>query len=311
MSVESSSHGRNSPEERAIFDISGLDHAVVHRYQPNYLGRGGENIVYEIPDHPDIVAKASIGSIESGIDSNLAHGRSADAFPEERRVVNEELIQKGKIHLRHLRDFFGNEHVPNYKQMIVKIPLTEAILKHIYQDKTLPKASECWALVTVQKKVSQITQGKHVSPFSQYYPEWDFVNVEKQADEDIDFKKCICDFLEKVQQYTTQTRNFLDIWGPDNIVFFKSGEKWTYAMVDTTNEDEDTRVDSAKVLATKLESSEMLTEDEGSALFWTLRYVLNMFVLCKRLGIENKLSLVDGGYEKHLALFNRLSRTSH
>jgi len=306
MSVESSSKGRNSAEERAIFDISGINHAIVHQYQPGYHRRGGESLVYEIPNHNDIVAKASVGSIKAGIDSNLKHLRAPDVFPEE-CTANEELLQKGMTHFQNTRSFFGKEHVPNRKQMIIKVPITEAILKHIYQDEVLPATSECWALVTVQKKVSEITKGTHISAFSHGYPDWTFEEVLNQPGSDSSLKEELCNFLEKMQRYTLQTGELLDIWGEDNVAFFKKDGHWTYSMIDVLYEDENADINLAKNLAGKFQSGGVLSEREKSDLFLSLRYVLNMYTLGERLGIENKLPLVPGSFAEHLALFNRLN----
>jgi len=268
--------------------------------------RGGESLVYEIPNHTDILAKASVGSIKAGIDSNLKHHRAPDVFPEE-CTANEELLQKGMTHFQNTRSFFGREHVPNRKQMIIKVPITEAILKHIYQDEELPATSECWALVTVQKKVSEITQGKHISPFSHGNPNWTFEEVLNQPDSDSSLKEELCNFLEEMQRYTLQTGELLDIWGEDNVAFFKKDGNWTYSMIDVLYEEENADINLARSLGEKFQSGGMLTKKEKNDLFLALRYVLNMYTLGERLGIENKLSLVPGGFAEHLALFNRLN----
>jgi hypothetical protein len=43
--------------EDDAFNLEGIDHELIVKYEPKFLARGGEHIVYDIAGHPDIVVK--------------------------------------------------------------------------------------------------------------------------------------------------------------------------------------------------------------------------------------------------------------
>src|SRR3989344_773478 len=57
-----------SAEQKANYEIDQVEHDLVSRYQPKFLAKGGEHIVYEVPEHPDIVVKVSTGPLKKVID---------------------------------------------------------------------------------------------------------------------------------------------------------------------------------------------------------------------------------------------------
>ncbi|MCR4256089.1 MAG: hypothetical protein NUW08_00085, partial [Candidatus Uhrbacteria bacterium] len=55
--------------ERERFSLDATGKALALKYAPEYLGAGGENIVYGIPGRPDIVVKGS----KFGLHESLAY----------------------------------------------------------------------------------------------------------------------------------------------------------------------------------------------------------------------------------------------
>ena len=58
-------------------------HAIGEKYDPKYLGAGSEQIVYSVPEHLGIVAKANYLTFREIIDWNTAHGQPPDSFSPE------------------------------------------------------------------------------------------------------------------------------------------------------------------------------------------------------------------------------------
>lgn len=64
--------------EPQLFNVSETGHEVVSKFHPEFLARGGEHVIYTVPEHPDVVVKAVAETITSGIRSNTEHGNAPD-----------------------------------------------------------------------------------------------------------------------------------------------------------------------------------------------------------------------------------------
>jgi len=87
-----------SPEKPPQKDVSPydifVDHDLIRRYRPKFLAKGGERFVYEIPDHPEVVAKVDMRVMRSTIEWNLAHNEAPDACSRELRTKEEKGLKK-------------------------------------------------------------------------------------------------------------------------------------------------------------------------------------------------------------------------
>ena len=70
-----------SPQENFGYVLKDVAHALVSKHNPQYLRRGSEHVVYEVPAHPEIVVKASMESIKVTLQDNMF------AFPREKRCA--------------------------------------------------------------------------------------------------------------------------------------------------------------------------------------------------------------------------------
>ena len=310
MSVESSQgKSRDLAAEAITFDVSALNHAIVQKYQPAYLSRGAEHIAYEMPKHPDLVAKANGTSIKAAIDSNFLHKRTPDAFPEELVPSIDGHIQSDLVRFHNVRSFFGSDHVPNCKQMFVKVPMTPAILADLYEGNSPVSTNECWALVTLQKKVSEMIHGTQVSPLASFRSEESFQEMCRFIEADKGLKEALVGFLAKVQKYNTlPTGEILDIYGDNNVAFFKKDGSWSYSLVDVLYEEPKPNFDTGRGLVLRFQAGEQLIGDERENALGLLGYVLNLWKMTDALGTENKMHLVSGDFDEHVALFDRLSK---
>ncbi len=157
-------HVRKKPrsQKEQTYGLEKSEHALVLRYAPQYLDEGGENIVYEIPDRPNVVVKAS----KLGIYEALAHDSELPAadsveLSDQLREMNKLLGKEGAYSQarKKLYEYFGREHVPPQKRFLIKVPVNKEILD--VTEKTfgpwygikIPKdRKEAWTFVTVQRK---------------------------------------------------------------------------------------------------------------------------------------------------------------
>jgi len=139
-----------------------VERALSEKYMPHFLAEGGENIVYEIPGHPDIVLK---GSKKVLYDILSDPKGETHALNEAKNRIDRERMLQGK-----LREHFGAEHLLRQKQFLMKVPVTREILAHTEQNylrffhRTIPQnRREAWTYVTIQKK-QELKKGSYENP---------------------------------------------------------------------------------------------------------------------------------------------------
>ena len=139
-----------------------VERALSEKYMPHFLAEGGENIVYEIPGHPDIVLK---GSKKVLYDILSDPKGKTHALNEAKNRIDRERMLQGK-----LREHFGAEHLLRQKQFLMKVPVTREILAHTEQNylrffhRTIPQnRREAWTYVTIQKK-QELKKGSYENP---------------------------------------------------------------------------------------------------------------------------------------------------
>ncbi len=144
------------------FELQGIENELVKKYQPKFLDEGGEHIVYEIPDHPDIVVKVATESLKRIIDWNVDHGHPMDFFSSELKSSANEDLRKDVERYQQLKKYFGSDHVLNQRKFLVKIPVTEGILNRLYDGKTPVTGNEAWGTVMVQKRAEELNNPEHL-----------------------------------------------------------------------------------------------------------------------------------------------------
>lgn len=159
MNLESSSVYDNLPEN------SGL----IEHYKPKFLARGGDHLVYTVEDHPDMVVKASTFKIKDILHENAKNNQPLDSLSEDQKTKFEKEIFDKNLQITQLREFFGREHTLSEKRYLMKIPVSNEVLREIFKDdwkKRQPPINsqtliEAWASVAVQKKSEEILDPDH------------------------------------------------------------------------------------------------------------------------------------------------------
>lgn len=147
---------------RRTFGFAESEHPVAERYVPVFLGAGGENLVYEIPGRPKLVAKAN----KKVIYDTLTQDPFSDTYEQEDVsksgvLRDQELKMKQEREvLKKLRNVFGEEHLVTQRKFLRKVPVTPEILEEIEKQfsgsktETLAKdVSEAWTILTLQEKL--------------------------------------------------------------------------------------------------------------------------------------------------------------
>jgi len=161
-SLESATYFKKLPEEAPL----------IEKYRPEYFSRGGEHLVYKVPDHPDVVIKASTHKI-----TNILSEYYADQAPEpnelKEKVESEftsEIAIKNK-EVAYLRETFGKEHTLAERRYLMQVPVTKEIISALYDNdhfkRTLPgtfgDAKEVWTHVIVQSFTPEASNPERLS----------------------------------------------------------------------------------------------------------------------------------------------------
>lgn len=177
---------RSPQQEKYALESTGKELAL--KYAPEYLAAGGENIVYDIPGRPHIVAKGS----KLGVYETLADRDSVNAETVEDSLLlmsmREDLKEESALRKK-LFDYFGREHLPPQKKFLMKVPVTKAILDEAeaqflptHRSRIKKNTDEAWTFVTIQRR-QDLPKEKHASA-SVGSLEMSILNYRKPSDPD-------------------------------------------------------------------------------------------------------------------------------
>ena len=151
----------NSEKGPSRYDELPEDNELVSRYQPRFLNRGGEHLVYLVDGHPNLVIKASTYKIKDSVMSIIDRQGDVDdsVLESEAREKYEDEIKKKNEEIRQLRSSFGKEHTLKERRYLMKVPVSHELLKEIFYNdyfaRVLPDSAkninEVWTHVVVQE----------------------------------------------------------------------------------------------------------------------------------------------------------------
>ena len=316
---------------RPEYELGDIEHEIVSKYQPKFLAKGGEHIVYEIPEHPDIVVKARTASVKRVLDWNVEHGQPLDSLPAEIEPRAREYLKEEAGRYQQLKKYFGSDHVPSQKEFLVKVPITESILREIYDGEPPATTNEVWSIVMVQKRVAGLTDPNRLAVVAGYAEQGDVVpeiynqatdhlifgenpdqkievenllqvqshddlkNLFEKAKDDENLKTDLKNLVERMVIYTQETGEIFDLAGQDNIILFQEDGKWTFALVDTRYPGESKMVEKARAALSKLSEGNELDEHEKNILLNTFNFVRTVNGLAEQVGVENRINIVPEG----------------
>lgn len=310
-----------------IYGLSNLDHKLILKYKPQFLAVGGEHVVYNIPEHPNIVLKVSILSVKINIDWNANHGRPIDFLSSEIETRYQEYLKNQNERYLQMKKYFGSNHVLGQKKFMIRVPITENILNTLYDGNPPIIGNEVWGIVTVQKKAEGISDPSRHTLIAGYSEREDIQpevynevtdnlvlgrnlgqRISKEqlievhpnpplkflldgAENDENLKESLKDFVEKCIWYTEETDEILDLAGSDNVIFTKKDNKWTYRLVDALYP-LGKSVKKAKSALLKISVGNELTKEDKIYLLNTVNYVRLINGLADLLGIHKRINIV-------------------
>jgi hypothetical protein len=326
---DGAAHVDSDTSDEAAFSLenaAGSD--LVGRYQPKFLARGGDQLVYEIPDHPDVVAKAAYPLMRLVQEKTAATGGKLS--PEGAVALNEHLQDRRRRFSR-MRSTFGEEHVLAQKQYLMQVPVTPELVDRLHGGKPPAGAKdmkEVWTIVAIQPKAEEFSDVESLSITSGYLenqpidPEryrrmtealaseggdaeftweeflaahpWEkelFATLEREPD----MAAAVGDFVGKAVKYVEETGETLDLAGAGNVALSKRNGKWDYRLIDALYPGFSRSkgiFTSAKEAIAKAAAGETIDEGEKSRIKNALNFTRTINALARKLGREEKLVLI-------------------
>jgi len=253
-----------------MFDLDeAVGNELVKKYKPTFLGKGAEQLVYEITDRPGIVVKVDKAQMRLIQGWNESHNLPLDELdPAMRPDIEKYLMRRRERHAR-MTSYLGREHVPVQRTAIVKVPVNKEIIKHVHwgtPPQGAEQVTEAWSVVTVQRRVPEVQHDpkleigsghiEHQHPDPDVYgrvtralvdldPAAHFTNEEFEslfkeslariihfADRDPGLQEAVKDFIARTVRLSNDTGEVFDLVGTYNISFFERDGKWTYRLLD-------------------------------------------------------------------------------
>jgi hypothetical protein len=318
------------------YGFDNVEHELVSRYQPKFLAKGGEHIVYEVPGHPDIVVKLETGLLKEIIEWNLERGQPIDSLPAELKPrVSEYLEQEAACH-QQLKRYFGVDHVPGLKEFLVKIPITRNILNALYEGNPPAATDKVWGVVMIQKRAEALNDPNRLVVLSGYVedgkaPE-DLDNeatrhfvfgkspeerIEKEKlfkikshgnlrvfleklESDEDLRELLKELVEKIITYTEETGEILDLAGQDNVVLFQKDGKWTYELVDASFSGGNKMFKKTKTTLLKFSDGSEIGEQEKHILLNVFCFIWTVNGLAEQVGAQKRINIVPDGMKREV-----------
>lgn len=311
------------------FDLlKATDHALVEKYKPTYLAKGGEHVVYEIPGKPNLVVKADTEPIRRVQYENDKAGTPLDTLTPAQLEGMTDLLQEDKDRYRALTDHFGRTHVLGMRQAILNVPMTPDFITQIH-GRELARAKDthaAWAIVKVQERAHEIGDAR-TREWSAGYAEA-FVSdpdayarttrallendasVSYNEDEfrimlperaryvfsevafDPELLEAMRDFVNRAMDYTIATGEILDLAGSNNVTVFPEGNDWNYHLVDALDPSGKDTIRLATSAAEKAARGEALTQDEKIGFLNAVNYFRAINGLARHVGITDWITFV-------------------
>jgi len=159
-----------SAEQPNPYNQLPTDNEEVVKYQPVFLARGGDHLVYEAAGHPEVVIKVSTFKIKDILSDNVERGLPLDGLSDEMRTSLEKEVAGKNTQIRQYRKYFGIEHTLSERRYLMKVPVTKELLQAVFHDdwkgRSVPEDTdptlEVWSAVIIQKKAPEIIDPNHL-----------------------------------------------------------------------------------------------------------------------------------------------------
>ncbi|HVB20177.1 MAG TPA: hypothetical protein VNF51_02780 [Candidatus Paceibacterota bacterium] len=159
-----------SIEKQSAYDALPSEHELVSHYQPRFIARGGDHLVYEASEHPDVVIKASTYKIKDILIDNETRGLPLDDVSDEMYASLDKEIAEKNTQIQEYRKYFGAKHTLAERRYLMQVPVSTEVLREIFKNDWEGRAAppgvasiqDAWSAVVVQKRARQIEDPNHV-----------------------------------------------------------------------------------------------------------------------------------------------------
>lgn len=331
-----------APSKRPIQEhLSEMDDELLKKYKLEFLGEGGEQIVFGVKDHSDVVAKAHKQMLSIVVKKHLDKGVAPDVTDLETALLAKRYIAQQKEHYRVFKKHFGKAAL---KERVLFMPVPFPVdhldddVRGAYQ-KAYPNASygKASTLVRFQERVATdgVIDNMAVSPFGAYLETEDLMTpneyrrinklitgatIDDAATADVvggrallkndgKLRECVADFVSKAMAYTLETGQTLDLVGEGNIIFIQNDGEWEYKLPDALYPGFGNKIflESQKLLQ-KMKQGETISDDDRGDLMNGLAYVRQINALAQLSGVKDRLVLADElSASDHDRIFNAIT----
>lgn len=164
---------KREPERRLVkevremvpeYELKPWEHPLALQYQPKLKGRGGEHLVFEVADSPDVVVKVEKTSILEALELLGKSKETREESEDELERRQQERLKEQRRLFTALKKHFGAEHVLPQKKALVSVPLTPGLMSDLraMNDKKPVRipggVTEVKTIVTVQRK-AEVLEG--------------------------------------------------------------------------------------------------------------------------------------------------------
>lgn len=331
-------------DEKDTYELSGVEHELTSKYQPKFLAKGGEHIIYEIPEHPDVVVKVATEPLKKIIDWNVEHDQSMNALSPEIETRAREYIKQEIERYQQLKKYFGRDHVLGQRKFLIKLPITENILDAIYEGSPPATGNEVWGVAMVQRRAEELSDPERQTLVAGYsekeaiqpevynkatdhlvlgknpeqkiseeqllevQPNDHLKSLLERAENDESLKESLKDLVEKSITYTEKTGEVLDLAGSYNVTFSKKDGKWTYRLIDALYPGEKKMVEKTKIALLKLSLGTEIGEGEQNILMNAFNFVRTINGLAEQLGVQKRINIVPDGMTQEAMDFSKIIR---
>ncbi|MBM3204862.1 hypothetical protein FJZ48_02695 [Candidatus Uhrbacteria bacterium] len=240
------------------------------KYRPRLIERGHDRVTYDIPSHPNIVVKVSLHSIEKFLRFQKTSGLTLDDLPREAIKAFHRDTRIERARFTQLAQFFPSQHLLRYKSVLAKVPVTPEILQDLPSGPMDMAVKEAWAFVTIQEYAREVHDPNHLTLVCGYPEHEDDFHLDpkkynkltrdalfadpKEKDllsrvveiqkstvledligsmiADSHLRNSVKDFVERTIAYAKETQEIIDIFGDDNVLFYRDHIGWNYRLID-------------------------------------------------------------------------------
>lgn len=244
--------------------------SLVEKYKPQFLGAGGEQVVFEFPNHPNIVAKVHKHILAASAFRNIRAGLPLETLPKDFEEGKKRFMEQEKEVNKDLKRIFGRDSVLAERPYGMFVPVTKELMQAVVPDfrEEFPEGvHQVYTLVRLQERAPEEALDQMSLETRSTYLEMEELDAEGRLDyelanetllddngplteeiieqvgrgmedfieelqQDDSLKGAARDFVERAIRFTNETGEQLDLAGEKNAVFYKNEDEWKYLLID-------------------------------------------------------------------------------